>query len=72
VIKKVTTTSFAQDEGGIEMKAEPQANPARDKFHERIHANHMYGLWELQCVRAAADDPKAHAVVGARIPGTQY
>ena len=23
------------------MKAEPQANPARDKFHERIHANHM-------------------------------
>jgi gentisate 1,2-dioxygenase len=41
------------------MKAEAQANPARDKFHERIHANHMYGLWELASQMTAHPEPKA-------------
>jgi gentisate 1,2-dioxygenase len=40
------------------MKAEKQANPARDKFHERMHANHMYGLWELASQMTPHPEPK--------------
>src|SRR5512143_1984917 len=40
------------------MKAQ-QANPARDKFHEHIHANHIYGLWELASQMTAHPEPKA-------------
>jgi gentisate 1,2-dioxygenase len=39
------------------MKAQP--NPAPDKFHERIHANHIYGLWELASQMTAHPEPKA-------------
>ena len=41
------------------MKPTPQANPARDKFHERIHASHMYGLWELASQMTPHPEPKA-------------
>src|SRR5512147_62168 len=41
------------------MKPAPQANPARDKFHERIHASHMYGLWELASQMTPHPEPKA-------------
>jgi gentisate 1,2-dioxygenase len=41
------------------MKAEPQPNPARNKFHETMHASHMYGLWELASQMTAHPEPKA-------------
>src|SRR5438477_10832338 len=30
-----------------------------DEFHERIHANHMYGLWELASQMTPHPKPKA-------------
>src|SRR5438270_10851599 len=30
-----------------------------DEFHERIHANHMYGLWELASQMTPHPQPKA-------------
>src|SRR5258706_8897024 len=34
-------------------------SPTRDKFHERIHSHHMYGLWELASQMTPAPQPKA-------------
>jgi len=40
------------------MKAERQSNPMRDAFHERMHANNMYGLWELASQMTPHPQPK--------------
>ena len=40
------------------MKAKPQPTSPRDKFHERIHAHHMYGLWELASQMTRHPQPK--------------
>lgn len=39
-----------------EMKSE--ADAFREAFHERMHANHMYGLWELASQMTAHPEPK--------------
>ena len=43
----------------------------RAAFHERMHANHMYGLWELASQMtphpAAQNDPLHVAVVQAQV-----
>ena len=41
------------------MSAEPKPSPARDKFHERMHSSHMYGLWELASQMTPNPQPKA-------------
>src|SRR5437660_6009291 len=35
-----------------------KANSLRGAFHERMHANHMYGLWELASQMTAHPQPK--------------
>ena len=40
------------------MKAERQADSLREAFHQRLHANHMYGLWELASQMTAQPQPK--------------
>lgn len=40
------------------MKAERQTEVLREAFHERMHANHMYGLWELASQMTAQPQPK--------------
>lgn len=41
------------------MSAEAKPSPARDKFHQQIHAKHMYGLWELASQMTPNPQPKA-------------
>jgi gentisate 1,2-dioxygenase len=40
------------------MKAQPQATSFREAFHERMHANNMYGLWELASQMTPHPQPK--------------
>ena len=40
------------------MKAERKSDSMRDAFHERMHANHMYGLWELASQMTPQPQPK--------------
>ena len=40
------------------MKAERQKDSVREAFHERMHANNMYGLWELASQMTAQPQPK--------------
>ena len=35
-----------------------EADVARDAFHERMHAHHMYGLWELASQMTPQPQPK--------------
>ncbi|HEX2385904.1 MAG TPA: cupin domain-containing protein [Candidatus Binatia bacterium] len=41
------------------MSAEAKPSPARDKFHQQMHAKHMYGLWELASQMTPNPQPKA-------------
>jgi gentisate 1,2-dioxygenase len=41
------------------MSAESKPSPARNKFHEQMHAKHMYGLWELASQMTPQPQPKA-------------
>src|ERR1051325_4080992 len=34
------------------------ANSVREAFHQRMHANHMYGLWELASQMTPQPQPK--------------
>ena len=40
------------------MTAKPQVASVREAFHERMHANHMYGLWELAGQMTPHPEPK--------------
>ena len=40
------------------MKAEQPSNAAREAFHQRMHANNMYGLWELASQMTSQPQPK--------------
>jgi gentisate 1,2-dioxygenase len=40
------------------MTAKPQTVSTREAFHERLHANHMYGLWELASQMTSHPEPK--------------
>ena len=40
------------------MKAERKSDSLREAFHERMHANHMYGLWELASQMTPHPQPK--------------
>jgi gentisate 1,2-dioxygenase len=40
------------------MTAEAQSTISSEAFHERMHANHMYGLWELASQMTAHPMPK--------------
>jgi len=40
------------------MKAERQKDSVREAFHARMHANNMYGLWELASQMTAQPQPK--------------
>ncbi len=40
------------------MKAERQTDALREAFHERMHANNMYGLWELASQMTPEPQPK--------------
>ena len=40
------------------MKAERQKDSVREAFHERMHANNMYGLWELASQMTQQPQPK--------------
>jgi gentisate 1,2-dioxygenase len=40
------------------MKAERKSDSMREAFHERMHANHMYGLWELASQMTPQPQPK--------------
>jgi gentisate 1,2-dioxygenase len=40
------------------MKAERKSDSMREVFHERMHANHMYGLWELASQMTPQPQPK--------------
>jgi gentisate 1,2-dioxygenase len=40
------------------MKAQPQSTSFREAFHERMHANNMYGLWELASQMTPHPQPK--------------
>ena len=40
------------------MKAERKPDSMREAFHERMHANHMYGLWELASQMTPHPQPK--------------
>jgi len=40
------------------MKAERKSDSMREAFHERMHANHMYGLWELASQMTPHPQPK--------------
>ena len=40
------------------MKAEKQTDALREAFHQRMHANNMYGLWELASQMTAEPQPK--------------
>jgi gentisate 1,2-dioxygenase len=40
------------------MTARPQAASIREAFHERMHLNHMYGLWELASQMTPHPQPK--------------
>jgi len=40
------------------MKAERQTDALREAFHERMHANNMYGLWELASQMTSQPQPK--------------
>src|SRR5947209_19027086 len=37
----------------------PAATAAEQEFHERMHAAHMYGLWELASQMTRHPEPKA-------------
>jgi gentisate 1,2-dioxygenase len=39
-------------------EAQSRAASIREAFHERIHANHMYGLWELASQMTGHPEPK--------------
>jgi len=41
-----------------ENKTKAQAASLREAFHERMHANHMYGLWELASKMTPHPQPK--------------
>jgi gentisate 1,2-dioxygenase len=41
--------------------AEVKLTPSSEAFHERLHANHMYGLWELASQMTAHPTPKMSA-----------
>ncbi len=40
------------------MAAKPQTVSIREAFHQRMHANHMYGLWELASQMTPHPQPK--------------
>lgn len=40
------------------MKAEQPFDAAREAFHQRMHANNMYGLWELASQMTSQPQPK--------------
>jgi gentisate 1,2-dioxygenase len=40
------------------MISERQTGSAREAFHKRMHANHMYGLWELASQMTPTPQPK--------------
>ena len=40
------------------MKAQSQSTSFREAFHERMHANNMYGLWELASQMTPHPQPK--------------
>jgi len=40
------------------MKAEQPSDAAREAFHQRMHANNMYGLWELASQMTPQPQPK--------------
>ena len=40
------------------MKAEKPSDAAREAFHQRMHANNMYGLWELASQMTPHPQPK--------------
>ncbi len=40
------------------MKPERKSESLREAFHERMHANHMYGLWELASQMTPRPQPK--------------
>ncbi|HYY23850.1 MAG TPA: hypothetical protein VE689_00080, partial [Candidatus Udaeobacter sp.] len=41
-----------------ENEAQARAASVREAFHERMHANHMYGLWELASQMTPHPQPK--------------
>jgi gentisate 1,2-dioxygenase len=41
-----------------ENEAQARAASVREAFHERMHANHMYGLWELASQMTSHPQPK--------------
>jgi len=43
------------------MNTETKTQISSEAFHERIHANHMYGLWELASQMTARPEPKMQA-----------
>jgi gentisate 1,2-dioxygenase len=43
------------------MNAETKSQISSEAFHERLHANHMYGLWELASQMTAHPEPKMKA-----------
>jgi gentisate 1,2-dioxygenase len=45
-------------QGGRKMKAEKQTDALREAFHQRMHANNMYGLWELASQMTPQPQPK--------------
>src|ERR1044072_2745140 len=49
--------NFSHREGQI-MKAEQSSHAAREALHQRMHANNMYGLWELASQMTPQPQPK--------------
>src|SRR5690606_15627732 len=47
--------------GGTQMNAETKTQVSSEAFHQRLHANHMYGLWELASQMTAHPQPKVKA-----------
>ena len=43
------------------MKAEQPSDAAREAFHQLIHSNHMYGLWEIASQTTPQPRPEAVA-----------
>ena len=59
--KRVPNASFDRQktQGRPGRNARLQAASARDAFHRRMHANHMYGLWELASEMTPHPRPKS-------------
>ncbi|TMA10552.1 MAG: hypothetical protein E6J89_10240 [Deltaproteobacteria bacterium] len=59
-LKEVSIAAFEQGESERKGTVTPRAQPAsfREAFHQRMHSNHMYGLWELASQMTAHPQPK--------------